>query len=44
MNILGIHLLKYLNKNAILDIPTNKICHNKYPLVQIYCRRPPIQF
>ena len=31
MNILGIHLLKYLNKNAILDIPTNKICHNKYP-------------
>ena len=40
----GIHLLKYLNKNAILDILANKMCHNKYPLVQIYSRKPPISF
>ena len=33
MNLLLNSFVKYLNKNAISDILTNKICHNKSPLL-----------
>ena len=39
-----IHLLKYLNKTAILDLLANKKCHYKYPSVGIYCCKTPILF